>query len=134
MGGADLVLWLGDEPPVGSAETIWVHARADMSGREGLPSAKDIAVSHADRSSIDRLWAMIDRRVGSDLSPDTLPLRHAERETCRLACGAMMTCGDDPILIAEGFRSARRHLGTVIGVDATETLLDGIFSRFCLGK
>lgn len=40
----------------------------------------------------------------------------------------------DPLLIAENLRRASRSLGEIVGVDATEVMLDALFSRFCLGK
>jgi tRNA modification GTPase len=41
---------------------------------------------------------------------------------------------DDPVLLAEQFRTARAAFDQLTGRAGIEDVLDALFSRFCLGK
>lgn len=136
MAAADLLLWLADDPPPdGTADVLWVHARADAPGRGEKAAGQVLAISIADHASIDRLWAMIAERAATGTDAPFL-LHRAEREAvakvlrcCDAACAA-----DDPLIVAEELRAAGAALGRMLGIDATEAMLDALFARFCLGK
>lgn len=52
-----------------------------------------------------------------------------------LACAASTLATGDPVDLAVGdLMAARASLGELTGRDASETLLDAIFARFCIGK
>lgn len=133
MAGADIVLWLGDTPPT-RADAIWLHARADVPERVA-PADADIAVAQSDSASIAALWDLI-ASCAERLVPrsDALAFRESERTACRDALVAIRDNERDALVIAEQLRLARRALATILGIDATETMLDALFGRFCIGK
>lgn len=133
IASADLLLWLGDDPPP-RPDALWVHARADLPGREGLPLGRALAIRQDAPGSIEALWQEVERRSAALLpDPDALPLKQRQREACASAAGELGLVGD-PLIAAEQLRIAARALGGVLGLDATEAMLDALFARFCVGK
>lgn len=135
MGGADIVLWLGDEP--GPDTAISVHARADERGRDTLPAGRDVAVSGMTGHGIDMLWQAIERRAATLLPRlDTIALNSRQRElACCAATSLNRAAGmDELLLIAEEMRAARAALDDITGHTNTEAMLDAMFGKFCLGK
>ncbi len=132
---ADLLLWLGDDPPP-RTDAVWVHARHDLPGRTTAPSECDLAVSAHDPASIACLWEVISERSGSLVSTtyDAPAMREHQRRTCAAAALALDQGTRDPLLVAEGLAIARRRLAELLGIDATEAMLDALFGRFCVGK
>jgi tRNA modification GTPase len=66
---------------------------------------------------------------------DAVGFKRHQQEQCRRAANALIAAQtDDVLLIAEELRVARQALAEVLGVSATETMLDALFGRFCLGK
>lgn len=130
---ADLLLWLGDDTPP-RADALWVHARADVPGREWA-GGHDLAVSQGDAGSIEKLWQVIAARADA-LMPrgDVLAFRESERAACAAALVAIDGVEGDPLIVAEQLRLAIWALGTILGIDATEAMLDTLFGRFCIGK
>lgn len=130
---ADVLLWLGDEA-LAREDAIRIHARADLPGRSEGPAGA--VVVRRDRvATVDAVWTAISERA-THLRPraDMLPWRRRHQEECRRAAAALAIENDDPILVAEACRVARMHLGSVLGIDATEAMLDALFARFCIGK
>ena len=130
---ADIVLWVSDDasPHDGA---LHIHARADMIGREDVPTGR-IGVRRDDATTITTLWEAIERRAATLLPPaDALPLRARHRDLCRVAATALFETPADPLLIGEHLRLARSTLAAITGADATEVMLDQLFGRFCLGK
>lgn len=132
MDSADLVLWLGDDPPVLGRQTLWIHARADVVGRLNPPAGAAMSIRSDDPQSIERLWALIAASTGGT-QPD-LPMHRSERDQCEEVLHLLRAAPDDAVLLAEDLRRARTILGGVLGIDTTDALLDRIFGRFCLGK
>lgn len=132
---AELLLWLGDDAPP-RPDVIWVHARNDLAGRRDTPPGRDVAVSTCDDASYAALWTMIHDRSQALLgsATDMPALRRLQREAYAEVAIALDCGSRDPILLAEGLATARRRLAQVLGLDATETMLDALFGRFCLGK
>lgn len=131
---ADLLLWLGDDPPP-RADALWIQARADLPGREVLRMGRIAAVRHDDPDSVEAVWNVVETSACA-LMPrtDALPLRRRHRGLCAEAANALMDTSRDPIVLAEGLRTVRCKLAQITGADATETMLDTLFSRFCIGK
>lgn len=130
---ADLLLWLGDDTPP-RADAIWVQARSDAPGRGAIVEA-DVAVAQSDVASVDRLWEMIAARAEA-LMPrgDAVAFRESERAACAAALAAIERDEADALIVAEQLRLAIRALGGILGIDATEVMLDTLFGRFCIGK
>ncbi len=134
IAAADIVMWLADTaPPCGDA--IWIHARADLPGRGELPAGRTLAVSQNDRGSLDSLWDELHRR-GIAMLPrgDEIALKQHQRQQCAAAVEALRYQSSDALIVAEHLRQARAILAGVLGLDATEEMLDTLFGRFCIGK
>ncbi|HEU0045516.1 tRNA uridine-5-carboxymethylaminomethyl(34) synthesis GTPase MnmE [Sphingomonas sp.] len=133
IAAADLLVWLADTPPP-RADALWVHARADLAGRRSMPIGPSITLSRDDPHSIERLWAAIESKAARLLPrSDDLPLKAVQRAACD-AAAHQLSLSRDSLIAAEQLRVARHSLGAVLGVDATEAMLDALFGRFCLGK
>ena len=135
MATADVLLWLGDDSPAPPG-AIRVHPRCDVSGRDtGPPGA--LAVSALTGVGLGTLWNAVAERARALLPGTDQPAINA-RQRClvREAYTVLSDATDhgDPLLLAEQLRVAHRALAAIIGVDATEAMLDALFSRFCLGK
>jgi tRNA modification GTPase len=130
---ADVILWLGD-PAEAPGAAITVAARADE--RDRAPLGADVSTSIHDFASIDRLWDLLTRHARSSLDPADLPLlRKRQRSIMAQAVVELEEVrGVDLLLDAEHLRIANAHLGSILGRDATEAMLDALFGRFCLGK
>lgn len=132
---ADLMLWMGDEEPADLAGNVaWLHGRADLPERKVVPIGREAAVCSTDAASVENVWRIIEERSSGLLQGDRLPLHQREWQACRAALDAIRSVEADWLLRAEQLRQARGHLGRALGLDATEELLDALFSRFCLGK
>ena len=130
---ADLLLWLGDDAPP-RRDAIWIHARADLPDRQLPPTGPDISVRSDRLDSVERVWDVVGKRArGLMPGSEDVPLSVRQREACAAAVNQLELV-DDLILNAEKLRLARGFLGRVLGVDATEAMLDALFSRFCVGK
>ncbi|MBM3927171.1 MAG: tRNA uridine-5-carboxymethylaminomethyl(34) synthesis GTPase MnmE [Sphingomonadales bacterium] len=137
VASADIMLWLGDAaPPAVAADTILVHARADVPGREIVATGR-IAVSSTNPEGDAAMWQLLIDRARSLLPADDVPaLNERQRRLCRGAqeslCAA--TSSADPLAIAEEFRLARAAFDAVTGRSHVEDVLDALFGRFCIGK
>ncbi|HEX8389485.1 MAG TPA: tRNA uridine-5-carboxymethylaminomethyl(34) synthesis GTPase MnmE [Sphingomonas sp.] len=129
---ADIVLWLGDEPPPRAA--LWVWARADEAGRDIAPVAADVIVSRERPETVTTLWRLIAERARGLLPALDRPALNARARGHVGEAVAALEASDDPLILAEGLRSARVALARVTGEDATEAMLDALFGRFCIGK
>lgn len=132
---ADILLWLADTPPPRD-DAIWLHTRADLAGREALPGGKQLAVRQDDALSVAAVWDAIAARAESLLPRSDGPaLKRHQQEQCRAAAVALsLAPSSDLLLIAEHLRVARGRLSDLLGISATEAMLDALFGRFCLGK
>ncbi len=133
---ADLLLWLGDDPPPPHACALWVHARADVPGRAAAAEAQ-LSVSVAEGTGLDALWARMAALAGELLPPpDLVALNARQRNWCLAAADALARAArlEDPLLFAEELRAARRALDAITGRAGVEDVLDALFGKFCIGK
>lgn len=131
---ADIVLWLDDRVAPPRVDGVWIHARADLPGRERLPPGRVVAIRQDDMASIDAVWGIIERHARTLLpAAGDLPLKRSQRHACSVAAG-LLTLDEDPLVMAEQLRQATAELASILGLDATEAMLDALFGRFCLGK
>lgn len=129
---ADIVLWLGDEPP--REDAIWVWARADEPGRETPPGDVDAAVSRERPESVSSLWRVVAERARAMLPATDRPALNARARGHVTDAAVALEGSRDPLILAEQMRAARVALARVTGADATEAMLDALFGRFCIGK
>jgi tRNA modification GTPase len=132
---ADILLWLGEAADAPEGATI-VHARSDASDRANAPAGAH-ATSITDQASIQALWNHLHQRATTIMPPVSTALLHQQqRERVAVAHAALThaTVESDLLLVAEQLRTARTHLASLLGVDATEVMLDALFARFCVGK
>ncbi|MEH3122738.1 MAG: tRNA uridine-5-carboxymethylaminomethyl(34) synthesis GTPase MnmE [Sphingomonas phyllosphaerae] len=133
LGTADLILWLGEpaEAPEGS---LRVGARCDETHHD--PASFHHLVSIHDPASIDALWETVSKRARAMLGDGGSIMPHDRHR--RLIAEAIVELeainGNDILLDAERLRVVNSRLGTLLGRDATEMMLDALFGRFCLGK
>lgn len=134
LAAADIVLDLSDDAR-SDRRTLAVHARADV--RSAPPAGDAQPTSIADATSIEQLWDAVEKRGDRVLGPADGPSFHeAQRHAIGSALEAIarsIGC-DDLLLRAEEVRTASRALAGLLGIDATEAMLDSLFGRFCLGK
>ena len=132
---ADVLVWMADTPPP-RADAIWLHSRADLPGREELPEGRRLAVRRDDDASVAGVWGVIAETAAALLPrEDAIGFKRHQQEQCRRATHALLAAPSaDILLMAEELRVARQALAEVLGVSATETMLDALFGRFCLGK
>lgn len=132
---ADILLWMADTPPP-RTDAIWLHSRADLSGRGALPAGRKLAVRRDDSASVAAVWdAIAEAATGLLPREDAIGFKRHQQDQCRRAAHALIAAPtDDILLMAEELRVARQALAEVLGVSATETMLDALFGRFCLGK
>ena len=84
MAGADLVVWLGDDPPP-TPNMLPVHPRADLPGRDG--DNERLSVSATTGAGIDGLWCELHRRA-AELIPRADETAFNERQREQLATAA----------------------------------------------
>ncbi|WP_294329527.1 tRNA uridine-5-carboxymethylaminomethyl(34) synthesis GTPase MnmE [uncultured Sphingomonas sp.] len=133
---ADLLLWLGDDPPPEHGCAIWIHARADAPGR-GPARAEQLSLSVAEGRGVDALWQRLAQRAATLLPPpDLVVLNERQRGLFVAAAEALARASalDDALLFAEELRTARRSLDAVTGRAGVEDVLDALFGKFCIGK
>jgi len=132
---ADILLWLGDVPPPDHPAVLWLHARADLPGREA--TGKDLAVSAATGAGIELLWKRLEALAATLLPPpDLLALNRRQRDLAATAAGALDRAATqhDLLLVAEELRTARGAFDAITGRAGVEAMLDSLFARFCIGK
>ena len=131
---ADILVWLADTAPPRD-DAIWVHARADLAGRNVVPEGRAIAIAQTNPASIDRLWDELHQRADALLPrSDGVALKAHQRRQCAAAIAMLRETSGDPLIVAEHLRRARSILAEVLGLDATGEMLDALFGRFCIGK
>lgn len=117
-GNADIVVW----------------SKADLFPREG-------AVSSLTGYGLDGLVDQIRRHLESRVSGSGVLIRERHRSALKTACESMESAqrwlynGDPSLeLVAADIRAASHALDLLVGKIGVETLLDEIFSSFCIGK
>jgi tRNA modification GTPase len=132
---ADLVLWLGPEGQ-GTGACLWeVESFADrQTPRKDRPRHRVSAVTGEGVEALRTDLIAAAREAMPN--PGVVALNRRQHDLLRdtkLAIDDARTTGD-PLLVAEGLRSARAALDRLLGRAATEDMLDTLFGRFCIGK
>ncbi|MEO5865784.1 MAG: tRNA uridine-5-carboxymethylaminomethyl(34) synthesis GTPase MnmE, partial [Sphingomonas sp.] len=132
---ADIVLWLGDDPPPENA--LWIHARADMAGRGTLPPGRLLSTAAANGEGVNAVWAALGSRAAAMLPPpDQIAVNARQRLLLANAAHCLAECAGerDTLLIAEHIRLALSAFDRLTGRADVEAMLDTLFARFCVGK
>lgn len=137
--GADVIVWLRDEAPVPDfpAETpvITVGAKSDLVRRAGC----DVLLSSVTGEGLDDLRALLYERGFGRENDDAFLLSERHYRALLAASDAVkealraVNC-EPGELYAEDIRRAWEALGAISGETANESIIDEIFSRFCVGK
>lgn len=133
---ADLLLWLGDDPPPVHGCALWIHARADAPGR-GRGRTEQLVLSVHEGRGVEALWQQMAERAATLLPPpDLVALNSRQRDLFIAAATALARASqlNDSLLFAEELRAARRALDAVTGRAGVEDVLDALFGKFCIGK
>jgi tRNA modification GTPase len=132
---ADILLWLGDDPPPEHSNILWLNPRADLAGRDA--ARERLSVSAQTGAGVDALWQAL-HRAAAGLLPagDAVALNRRQAELSRAAAAALRQVSPhlDLLIVAEELRSAMRALDAITGRAGVEAMLDALFSRFCIGK
>jgi len=157
LGSADVVLWVCDQstpltdedwavahliPP--DKPVMVVRNKADQRPHPHPPLPQDwpcYEVSAQTGDGIEGLMAGIVARIMHDLPANELDVLcnarqlaalHVAREALGALCQQLGQVPDDMVTV--DLRRAILKLGEMTGDTLSETVLDGIFSRFCIGK
>lgn len=148
---ADLVVWLdpagceidrGDDPPdFAGVPVLRIASKADLdAGRVGLADGAVLAVSAKTAAGLGELVDLIAKaaadRIGVGEQPALTQARHRSLLARTLAHLVSYGRQEDrlPEVLAEELRQASVSLGRITGKIDAETVLDVVFSRFCIGK
>lgn len=115
---------------------LWIHARADIAGRDAVPEGAALAVSAETGAGIEQLWELLLAKSSTLIPGATdIALNQRQRAHCREALEAL---GDmdatDELVVADALRRANIALARITGDVGIEAMLDALFSRFCIGK
>ena len=130
---ADLVLWCGEEAPIGA---IRLSTKCDLDPASAFGMRVSSVTGEGLASLRNAIRDRAAQRVHSALAPSL--------SRCRQHVAACLThlrrahhCvleGDPAEIVAVEIRVALDELGAMVGAVHTDDLLDRIFSRFCVGK
>lgn len=127
--GADLVLWLG-APEDCPAAAVQIGAKCDL-----IETVVGLPVSACRAETLDTLWTVIEAATQDRVSDD-VHLHQHQRAIVDRAIREIekAEASRDVVLTAEHVRLALLELSSLLGANATEAMLDALFSRFCVGK
>ena len=128
---ADVVLWLGPEGlgPEGAWE---IAAKSDLGRAKQHAKA---AVSATTGEGIAGLKSMLVTESRKMLpAPGTAALSARQHDILTQVSEALVVQSHNPLILAEEFRLARVSLDRLTGRASTESMLDALFGRFCIGK
>ena len=148
MNGADLALFVmdGSEPESGEERELYEkirlrpHIRIRNKGDiDGYPREADVTVSALTGENMDVLRALVAEKTGikAMTSPPLVRQRQLHAVTKALDC--VRTALRDmetatPDCVSADVKEALEALYSLIGEDAAESVVDEIFSKFCVGK
>lgn len=134
---ADLILWLGDEGLGPATPRVWeIAAQIDRADAVAKIAPRH-KVSAASGEGLDALRRDLIESARMILPvPGDIALNERQHRLLVQARDAMTEAAValDPLLCAEGLRSARSFFDRIAGRSGVDDLLDALFGRFCIGK
>jgi tRNA modification GTPase len=133
---ADVLLWLGEDPPPEHRKAIWLQPRCDLAGRSTVTAGR-LPVSAKTGYGITDLIERISCEVRQMLPADGAVVINQRQALAIGEAASALTSLKTPadlILIAEVLRSARLAFDKLTGRAGFDDVLDHLFGRFCLGK
>jgi tRNA modification GTPase len=133
---ADIILWLGDhrDCPDVSGHILHIEAKADLTASS---NSKSISISAQTGQGMDHLVDVIGEVAAALLPrPGEYALSMRQRSVMVRVRDALIESETltDEILIGESLRMALSALDELTGRATTESVLDELFSGFCIGK
>ena len=131
---ADLVLWLGPEGdgPV-DRPLVELVAQCDRT----TAKEEGLRVSALTGQGMDDLRALLLRHARSALPQPGMAALNRRQAECLVPVRESLlalTGETDGLIAAEHLRVARRGIDALVGRADTESMLDSLFGRFCIGK
>jgi len=137
IAGSDILLWLGDEGKAPAHPMVLdIESKIDDPGHR-LKTSPAVKLSAKTGDGISALIGILVEKGRVLLPPpDSFALNQRQRQLLREAGVYLSHAGqaNDPLIVAEELRLARRALDTLTGRASTEDMLDSLFGRFCIGK
>ena len=132
MHKADLLLWLGEAGQVpGGLQAVLVHPKSDL----GRGRHDALEVSSRTGAGVAELLSRLSREARMVLPvEDRVALNNRQAALIGQAALLLEDAPDDLLLLAEVLRATRCVFDRLTGRAGIEEALDGLFSRFCLGK
>ena len=135
---ADLRVFLrsGDTPELGEADLFQNGDLRISTKVDALPKTEELGVSSVTGEGIDELVS----RIGSTLLPDRKAsrsvARQRQKENLSLAKSFLDAARSrtEAELLSIELREAAKALDMLVGEINADDVLDGVFSRFCMGK
>ena len=141
---ADLTLWLSPDGFAGAVPPgdviLKVRTQIDSAPERFDDGHADLAVSALTGEGLDSLRNRIVDLLGASVTAPSLVTRERHRLAIVQALDHVqrarngLTTGRWPELVAEDVRLAVRALDELVGAVGVETVLDRLFSGFCIGK
>ncbi|TMM48200.1 tRNA uridine-5-carboxymethylaminomethyl(34) synthesis GTPase MnmE [Qipengyuania marisflavi] len=134
MQRADIILWLGAEGE-GPLDALEIETKSDLNRHVKTVPAH--MVSAVTGQGLENLLEGLVMRAGALLPSGDVPAyNQRQRGALMMVIAAFKDFAElnDPLLVAEELRYARRALDRLLGRESTEEMLDALFGRFCIGK
>lgn len=130
---ADILLWLDAADPPQHERCVRVASKVDL---VAAFETADVRVSGTTGHGIDTLLQLL-LQVGQDIMVNSREMLNARQRSCMFGVASSLTAAaasSDMLITAEELKHAARALDGLTGRADVETLLDLLFSRFCIGK
>jgi tRNA modification GTPase len=126
-------------------KTIIVWNKCDLPGMAPIPNSKMTAmpISALKNLGIEELKNAIEALLKKELLPDKQEVLLTQARHYEALHQAILSIenlleglqkGVSPEFLSSDMRHALRELGTIIGKDVTEEILNAVFAKFCVGK
>ncbi len=137
IAAADILLWLGEPDAVPDhPQAIRIAAQCDRADfEEAAAASADLILSAATGQGMDALHHRLVATARAMLPGESETALNARHRGALSDAADALTCApEDPLLLAEALRSARVAIDSITGAAGTESMLDALFGKFCIGK